>query len=76
MTRTTVFTLATMALLIAFTSLTAYAQSQAIHDANEIESFRINTPKGRATHYPTRWFQDYGGGSATRNLDRHFRNAR
>ena len=37
MTRTTVFTLATMALLIAFTSLTAYAQSQAIHDANEIE---------------------------------------
>jgi hypothetical protein len=35
---------------------------QATHNWQEIESLQINTPRGRATHYPTRWWQDYGGG--------------
>ena len=37
--------------------------AQGIHDSNEIESFRINTPKGRAMH--DRWRQDQSGGTSS-----------
>ena len=35
-----------------------------------------NSPRQTTTtHYPIRWWQDYGGGSGTRNLGQYFRNA-
>jgi hypothetical protein len=68
-----------MALLTVFASLTAHAQSAspfmgakgAAISGSEPNSprglaGRANSQRGATTHYQFRWFQDYGGGSATR----------